>query len=279
MMLATLCFTINDTFMISALKALPTFQVALLRGIFATIACIPLLLMTRTAHALPRTLDKFVLLRALCEVAAVLVLTIAFTRLQIAHITALLLVAPLFLVLGVRVFLKEYVGPRRWILIGIGFVGAMLVAQPGGAGFDIYFFLPILGALCIAARDLVGRRVQADIPGPVVAMTTTICGTIFSLFVHLGFEDWLAPSSGALLFIACAGAALAMAQWSIFMAYRGGDVGVTAPFFYMSMVWALLSGLIVFGTVPNLLAMVGIGLILLSGVLVALIGARSNASG
>ena len=62
----------------------------------------------------------------------------------------------------------------------------------------------------------------------------------------------------------------------IFMSYRTGATGVVAPFYYMFAVWAVISGLIVFKQLPDVLSLIGIGLILLSGVVVALLDERKR---
>jgi drug/metabolite transporter (DMT)-like permease len=90
------------------------------------------------------------------------------------------------------------------------------------------------------------------------------------------FERFTIPGPEALLCIIASAALLTLGQLMLFSAYRVGEMGVVAPFMYASTVWALLLGAVVFNTVPNALALVGIAMIVVSGVLVVLFDRRAR---
>ena len=92
----------------------------------------------------------------------------------------------------------------------------------------------------------------------------------------LAFEKWVMPGPVELLLIAGSSSLLTLGQLLLFSAYRVAETRVVAPFFYAGTLWALLIGALVFGTVPNALALSGIALILASGVLVVLLERRSR---
>ena len=274
MVLATCVFVINDTFLKLATDGLPPFQSLFLRGVAASIWCVPLVLLTGNGRFLPAVMDKWVLVRNLMELFGVLCFIVALANMPIANITALGQVAPMLLLLGMSLIYGEKIGAIRLILIALGFLGAVLVAQPSLDGVSFYAILGFGKAVGTALRDIVGRKVAAAIPGPVVALGAVLVVMVGALVAHLLFEQWIAPTVEHYLLLLGAGLFLTIGHLCIFLAYRQGATSAVAPFFYMFTVWAVISGLVVFGTFPNAVAISGIALILLSGVAIVLLDER-----
>ncbi len=274
MVLATLAFGINDTLLKLATDGLPPMQVLFLRGIAAVIWCTPLVLLSGNGPKLPLLLNRFVLSRNGFELIAVIFFIVALANMPIADITALGQLAPMLLLIGMALFYGDRIGATRAGLIGVGFVGALLVAQPGGAGFSVFVPLALISALATAARDVVGRRVPKHTPALIAAYGALVVVLIGAGIGTLVFEQWVAPSLRHILLLACSGLFLTLGHILIFLAYRTGASGAVAPFYYMFTVWAVISGLVVFGTVPNGLAISGMVLILVSGITIAVLDER-----
>jgi drug/metabolite transporter (DMT)-like permease len=156
----------------------------------------------------------------------------------------------------------------------VGFAGAVLVAQPGQSGISPAALLAFASALLIAARDLVGREVPARIPVMVVTFATNIMVMVVAGAMSLGFESWQAPKDWHLAFLGFAGLFVTLGHVGLLLAYRLGRTAAVAPFFYSFALWAVLSGLFVFGALPNALALAGIALIVASGVAIVLLDQR-----
>lgn len=179
--------------------------------------------------------------------------------------TALQQTAPLILLLGAAVFFHEKLRRIQVVLILLVFAGALLVAQPGGQTFSPYALFGLGSAVAIAGRDLLGRRIHLEIPGIVVAVAAGWIEIIGAGIAGFFFERWLMPPLSALLLCGATAASLIAAQWLILAAYRTSNVSVVAPFFYMSTVWALISGFIVFGTIADAPGFVGMVLVVVAG--------------
>jgi drug/metabolite transporter (DMT)-like permease len=271
MVLAAGAFVTNDTFLKLATEdGLPPFQALFLRGISATIWCLPLVAATGGLGKLRMTLNGWVVIRNLCEFGAVVFFIIALKNVDLADITAINMTSPLLLLLGCSFFFGERLGALRFVLIAGGFVGALLVAQPSGQGASPYLLLGFVCALGGAGRDLAGRMVAAHIPTVVVAYATILTVMTGSGIAHLLFEEWQAPTGDTWLYVGGAGLFLTFGQFLLFLSYRTGATHAVAPFFYTFAVWAVISGLLVFGSLPNPLALVGIVLIIGTGVSIAL---------
>ena len=148
------------------------------------------------------------------------------------------------------------------------------MAQPGLDGFSPYALLGLVSAVCVAARDIAGRRVGTNIPAPIVAYATLLLVMVGSGITTFVFEDWVTPSTRHLVLLAGSGLFLSLGHLFIFLSYRNAATGAVAPFYYLFSVWAMLSGFLVFGTFPNTLALYGIGLIVVSGIAVVLLDER-----
>lgn len=191
-----------------------------------------------------------------------------------ADLTALLQLTPILVLLGAVVFFGDKVGGATAGLIVVALIGALLVAQPGAAGFQPYVLFGLLSAALSAGRDLIGRRVEPHVPALAVAIGLSLVSALGIGALMLVFERWVTPSWPELLLIAAASAFLTLAQLLLFLSFRVAETRAVVPFFYTGTLWALLVGFVMFSTLPDGLASIGIGLIAASGVLVLLLDGR-----
>jgi drug/metabolite transporter (DMT)-like permease len=271
---ATLAFVVSDTFMKLATADLPPFQVLAMRGLGAVLWCVPLLIATGQARNVPLAFHPRVLFRNGLELVAVLCFIVGLANLPIADITALGQVTPLFVLAGAALLFGERIAPVQWLLISLGLVGALLVAQPSAAGISVFALIGLLSAILAAGRDLATRAVPARIPGLIVAFSAIVVVFAGATAAGLSLERWLVPSLTSMALSLGAGFCVAVGHFCIFQAYRIGPTGAVAPFFYLFSVWAVLSGLAVFNQLPNWLAATGMLLIVLSGVTSVLVARR-----
>ena len=274
MVLATGSYVINDTLMKLATEGLPPYEVLFLRGVAATIIGLPLLLVLGYGPQWRLMFERRVLTRNFAEMAAVLCYVVALANMPIADASALGQITPLLMLLGVSILFGEKIGATRMALIGLGFVGALMVAQPTMQGISIYALLALTNAVLCAIRDIAGRRVAANVPGMIVAISAVLVVLVGSGGMHLVTERWVMPELQHLLLLAGAGFFLIFGHLFIFLAYRIGPTGAVAPFYYFFTFWAVISGLVVFGQLPNTLALAGIALVVASGLAIVLLDER-----
>jgi drug/metabolite transporter (DMT)-like permease len=278
MLAATASFVVGDSFMKLVTEDLPPFEVLFLRGIAASLACAILILLRGEQRALRGVLDARALMRAAGETLSVLCYIVALARLPIGDVIAITQTAPLVLILALAFVLRERVGAERIVLVLFGFAGALMVAQPGAAGISSGALLAFASAVLIAARDLVGRGVPTHIPAMVVVLATNGTVMIAAALMSRGFETWVPPSSRHVVFLGLAGLCVTIGHVGVISAYRLGRAAAIAPFFYSFALWGVLSGLIVWGALPNALALAGIAAIVASGVAIVLLDVREAAA-
>jgi drug/metabolite transporter (DMT)-like permease len=274
MIAATAAFVIGDSFMKIVTEALPPFEVLFLRGIAASLFCAVLVTARAEWRSISGVGDIRTLMRAAGETLSTLCYIVALARMPIADVIAILQTAPLILILGAAMLLREKIGPARVMLALIGFAGALMVAQPGTGGFSSASLLAFGAALLIAARDLIGRGVSTSIPVSVVTFATALMVMLVSGAMSVGVETWIGPTAQHLFFLTLAGLFVALGQAGLLLAYRLGETASVAPFFYSFALWGVIAGLFVWGELPNTVALIGIALIAVSGIAIVVLDRR-----
>jgi drug/metabolite transporter (DMT)-like permease len=274
MCLSSASFVVNDTVVKLITQHLPPYETLFLRGIAMMVLGAVLLFATGHIKSVPKLFDPVVLGRNGFEVLSTLGFILGLAYAPMADLSALTQLSPILLTVVAVWFLGARIGRVEVLLISLAFVGALLVAQPGGSGFSAFALWGLWTSGCSVARDLVGRKVSPEIPGLVVAVGAGLTVMLGGLVMMLLFEDFVMPDLRLVIMMCTAALFLTGGHLCVFLAFRHGEVTAVSPFAYMSMVWALVSGAVVFGTLPNALGFVGIGLIVIGGVGVVLLEGR-----
>jgi len=271
MTLAMSVFMLNDAMVKTLSVSLPVSQVVLIRGLFAVAF---LVLVGRGAIFSPvagssgeiwtRRTIGLVLLRGVLEGFATLAYIVSLFHLPLANVASINMAAPLFLTLIAATWLKTPVSPLGWLATLTGFTGVMLIIQPSAANFNAWGWLCLASTVVQAVRDLMTQRIPYNVPSQaitlVVALSVTAGGGLIGLW-----QDFQPLTAQAVALMAGAGLCIAIGYYCLVMATRVGDPTVVAPFRYSGLLLALVLGWLLWDQVPNLLAWLGIGLLLSAG--------------
>ena len=263
--LSMACFVINDTFVKLASEDLPIGQIIALRGIFAVGFIVIIAWRTGAIGKLPSLSDPMLIARTLGEVAGSLLYLNALARMPLANANAILQLVPLALTAAAALFLREQVGWRRWTAIAIGFVGVLIIVQPGSDGFNAASLLVLMAIGAFVVRDLATRRIDPTVSTVAINLITTPAVVLASLSFAL-FEDWQRPDLESLFFVACAGGFLIVAYLAITAAMREGDVAGATPFRYTVVIWALVLDFLVFNNTPQATMLIGVTIVVATGI-------------
>ncbi|ESR26752.1 DMT family transporter [Lutibaculum baratangense] len=267
MIASMFCFNTNDMLIKLASEDLPTGQIVFLRGLVATGLLALLAWRQGALRAVPEVGRKPFAWRAVSDALGTLVFLTALFQMSLATATAILQSLPIFLTIVSAVFLKETVRWRRWAAVLVGFGGVLMIIQPGGEGFNVYSLLAVASLGLIIVRDLSTRY----IPKTVHTLTISVVGS-FAVMVSGGvmslFETWRPVSPGDALLLGGAALFLIGGYVSIVAAMRSGELSTVAPFRYAIILFALTYSYIFWGEIPNAVAMVGIFLVVASGIYV-----------
>jgi drug/metabolite transporter (DMT)-like permease len=262
---AVVVFIFNDALIKLAAESVPAVQAIGVRGVFATLWCTLALLVTGTWRKIRWAANPRVVFRGVLEAGSAIFYLIALFQIPFAIANAVNLATPVILTVLAVLILKENVRWRRWSAVIVGFLGVLLVIQPHPGDLNAWTWVALLGTAIGCFRDIFVRFLPVGVPTLVVSFSTAVMVAIVSCGWAL-VEGWQPMSGRALAFIAGSSLLLAMGYQFIVIALRsGGEFSVIGAFRYGSILWALAIGYVVWGEVPNALAMAGIAVIVGSG--------------
>lgn len=260
-------FLINDTLIKLVSDDMPLGEILFFRGLFATIALLPIVHWTGAVEHTGLLFNWPVFWRTFAEIAGAILFLTALFNIPIANANAIGQVVPLLITAAGAIFLAERVGWRRWIAIVAGFLGVLVIVRPGLEGFTVYSVVAVGAAFAITLRDLTTRVMPRGLPGTLLSVITAsaVGATGICLGVVLG-EQWIVPSLYHVGMIALAVAFLIGGYLTAIDFMRHGDISVVAPFRYTVIVMAMIVGFIVFGDVPDVLMLIGTAIIAVAGI-------------
>ncbi|WP_342361099.1 DMT family transporter [Terrarubrum flagellatum] len=266
-------FAANDALVKAYGSTLPVPQSMAIRGLISTFATLVVIVAMRQTSVISAAFDRIIILRALGECAAIFCLISALTRLPIGDVTAISQVAPLFILAGAAAFYGQHVSASSWGLALLGFAGVLLIAKPGATGFDPTMGLAVLTAIGFAARDLLSGKIRSDAPAMAVALSTVAVVGLAGLVVAL-IRGWAPVKPEQVMGLGAAGLLLAVGQALVYLALRLAPLADVSPFNYSKTLFGAAAGYFVFRERPDLLTLAGMGLVIASGVGIAVLSSR-----
>jgi drug/metabolite transporter (DMT)-like permease len=257
-------FVLSDSVVKLAGEMMPATEIMAVRGVMAIVLMGGVAVATVDIARWHLIAQPRVVVRAVLEAVVAVLFLVALPHLPLADITAIQQVTPIVLTLLSAVVLKEDVGWRRWLAVGAGFAGVVLVIQPTGEGINLFALSALGCAALVAVRDLVTRRLNPAIPTALVTFTTTLSVCIAG-FAGGSLEKWTWPSAYGLALLAASAVLVSLANVFVIRAFRGTEVSVVAPFRYAGVLWAIILGFLIWGHIPNALAIAGTVILVASG--------------
>lgn len=263
-----LAFTVNDTLMKAVTaEGMPLFQAILLRGIGSTLGL--LLIAARSPGGLrlmPHGRDRLYLsLRTVGEILSTATFLIALTHMPLANLSAIMQSLPLAVTLAAAVILKDPIGWRRLSAIMVGFAGVLMIIRPGAADFDIWSVIGLVSVAGVVLRDLATRFFTRNLASTTGAVWASVSVLVMGA-VMTGIEGWqpvtllgLTETVGAAVFII-------FGYLCAIKVMRIGELSVVAPFRYTSLLFAIILGWLLFGTLPDEMTLIGGAIVVASGI-------------
>jgi drug/metabolite transporter (DMT)-like permease len=189
----------------------------------------------------------------------------ALHYLQLAQTVSIMFSTPLIVAVLAGPILGEWVGWRRAAAIVVGFLGVVVVTQPGSAGFHWAMALSVVGAVLYAGGNILARILVREDGATVTFFYVGAIGA--ALMTPLMPFSWVWPSSAlSWALMAAMGAAGAVGHYCLILAHKYAPASILAPFIYTQLVWMVLSGWLVFGDVPDGATLAGAAIVIASGV-------------
>lgn len=278
----TVIFSVNDVAIKSLSGGYALHQVILIRAFVAMTVILCFIGLSGTGYRqLITRRPKTHLLRVAIVMVSNVTFFLGLAALPLADAVAVAFVSPIAVTLLSVVFLREVVGPRRWAAVILGMFGVLIMLRPGAGVIQPAAVLVLVSAILYASGNLLARQMGGTEStmalGFYVQTGFIVVSAAMGLWVgdgHLATDDkvwaflfrpWIWPPMADWPIFLATGLAVGIGGMMVTQAYRTAEAGLVAPFEYVGMPVAVLWGVAIFGTFPDLTAWAGIALICGSG--------------
>lgn len=208
------------------------------------------------------------IVRGMFPVAGAFLMIAAMGRIPVADATATFFMSPLFAVLLAIPLLREKIGADKWLALGLGFAGMLIIVRPGSGALDWAHLYALATALTVAFyqifTSLVTRTASARTTLFFMAATATAITSCIVPFT------WTSPGSTQWLHLIASSALYAVGHGVYIMAHARAEASRLAPFIYFQLIGSILAGFIFYDQVPRLYTLLG-GALIASGGCIALL--------
>lgn len=287
----TLVFSVQDT----VIKALSGDHAVTLAIVIRAVVAFPILTMMVAMSGGLKQLETpqwpILVARGFILLTAYTTYFMAFPALPLAEAIALYFMVPLLVTIMSGPLLGERVTWLAWGAVVVGLAGVLVILRPGSGIFEPAALLSLVSATTYAYAMILARKHGATVPASVMTFylnAAYLVGALMFGTVMMALDvqppghpsldflvrGWSLPSPRDMALLGLCGIIAAFGSNFLAQAYRKGAANVVAPFEYLGMLWASLSGYFLFGEVLKLTTFIGMGLIALAGLLALRAGAK-----
>jgi drug/metabolite transporter (DMT)-like permease len=265
MIAASAFFIVNDVFVKISGAVLPVGEILFIRGAMAVVLVAAFALATGAFRLTSALATWPMVIRVLGEIGATCCFVFGLMHMPIAETFAITQFGPLLLTAASAVFLGERVGWRRWMAAVAGLAGVLMILRPGTDAFTTYALLPICSVFFGVVRDIATRRMAAEVPSVMLA-TITAGSIMLAGLAQAPFQEWQPAGPRVVIELLAAAVFLAAGYVAVIFAVRSGELSAIAPFRYSSILFAIIAGFLVWGELPDLIALLGMGIVTAAGI-------------
>ncbi len=234
------------------------FEIAFFRNVFGFLVFTPMLARSGLRLLHTRRLGAHVG-RGAINSCSMLAWFTALSLIPLADATALALAGPLFVTLGAMFFLGETVRARRWIALGVGAVGTVVIIRPGLEEVSLGALLVLFTAFSVSGSKLIAKSLaRTDSTVTIVAYLTL---TMMPITLVAALLVWRWPSAAELAWLVAIGAVGSCGHLCFVKAYKFADLSAVEPITFTRLIWAALIGYLVFAELPDMGVWIGGGMI------------------
>lgn len=199
----------------------------------------------------------------------------AIVEIPLATATVLFFSAPIWTTLFAPLVLGERVGPRRWAAVMVGFIGVLIVVQPGSIALD-WPVAAALGSSALFAAVLLMSRKVANSDGPWATYLSSVVVTVL-LSLPVTVPIWHLPvSSYGWIMLGVVTLSSMMRNIADIQAYRRADASFLAPLSYLRLIIIAVGAYVWFDEAPGLMTWIGGAVIISAALYIARREARQN---
>tara|TARA_B100001109_G_C18841571_1_gene464677 strand:- start:426 stop:1307 length:882 start_codon:yes stop_codon:yes gene_type:complete len=265
MFLSVCAFSLMDL-IVKWSETFPLGQVLFFRGFFGILFYFFIIPKERISNFYLTKRAGLHFLRCTFGLIALIAIFIALRSLPLATVVSITFAAPIFTTIFSIFFLGEKVGLYRWLAVLVGFVGIIIITEPGFSSLNIYYIFPIIFCLGLSYVAITIRQLSSTEPVWLISLNFSIAITIASFFtIPFG---WVLPDLKEFFFLSLIGLFGGVANLWLSQSYKFSEVSLVTPLKYLALVFAILFGYFIWSEIPTLKTLVGAFLVILSSVII-----------
>jgi len=265
MFMSVCAFSIMDL-IVKWSNSYPLGQVLFFRGFFGVIFYFFIIPRERLKNFYYTKRAGLHFLRCLFGLIALISIFIALRNLPLATVVSISFAAPIFTTIFSIFFLSEKVGLYRWLAVIVGFVGIVIITEPGFTSLNIYFIYPIIFCLGLSYVAIAIRQLSSTEPIWLISLNFSIAITVASFFtIPFG---WVMPEIKDLFLLSLIGIFGGVANLWLSQSYKFSEVSLVTPLKYLALVFAIIFGYFIWEEIPTIKTIAGSILVIISSIII-----------
>ena len=204
--------------------------------------------------------------RCLAGLIALVSIFIALRNLPLATVVSITFAAPIFTTIFSIFLLNEKVGLYRWMAVLVGFVGIIIISEPGFSSLNLYYIYPIIFCLGLSYVAIAIRKLSSTEPVWLISFFFSFSIMLLSFLSF--YQNWILPSLIDLFLLSLIGILGGLANLWLSQSYKLSEVSLVTPLKYLALVFAIIFGYFIWDEVPTFKTLLGAGLVILSSFII-----------
>ena len=204
--------------------------------------------------------------RCLAGLIALVSIFIALRNLPLATVVSITFAAPIFTTIFSIFLLNEKVGLYRWLAVLVGFVGIIIISEPGFSSLNLYYIYPIIFCLGLSYVAIAIRKLSSTEPVWLISFFFSFSIMLLSFLSF--YQGWILPSLVDLFLLSLIGILGGLANLWLSQSYKLSEVSLVTPLKYLALVFAIIFGYFIWDEVPTFKTLLGAGLVILSSFII-----------
>jgi|TARA_B100000586_G_scaffold92534_1_gene65882 drug/metabolite transporter (DMT)-like permease len=244
----------------------PVGEVLFFRGLCGLIPILSIIPKDRYKNFYRTSRPILHLKRCMSGLIAIVAIFIALRELPLATVVSITFAAPIFTTILSIIFLSEKVGFYRWLAVLVGFVGIIIISEPGFSSLNIYYIYPIIFCLGLSYVSIAIKKLSSTEPIWLIGFYFSFSIMITSLFTIP--KGWIMPNLTDSILLSLVGVLGGAANLLLTQAYKFSDVSLVTPLKYLALVFAIIFGYLFWGEIPTFKVLMGATLVIISSVII-----------
>ena len=204
--------------------------------------------------------------RCLAGLIAIVSIFVALRNLPLATVVSISFASPIFTTIFSIFLLNEKVGFYRWLAVFVGFIGIIIISEPGFSSLNIYYIYPIIFCLGLSYVAIAIRKLSSTEPVWLISFFFSFSILIFSFFSL--YQKWIMPSLIDLILLSSIGILGGIANLWLSQSYKFSEVSLVSPLKYLALVFAIVFGYFIWDEIPTIKTLMGALLVILSSFII-----------